>query len=609
MTASLKTSAQVRAPHGADAAKEIPGYTPKQSISDSGYTPALVTYRDALDCIVNRLATQGYLLRAEQDGDFCGFNVYHREAPSALPGLKPDRQFQQYRRVLLSDQRKRDAFYFELDSVVVALLDECDEKSKMSRFLMEAISDFKDKPRNNKSGVGQASASFGASAGQQVTITGRSGLCKVVPPRAWFSDSIQAVDARELLTLWPDAEAAMLMLMLGRIMIGPKNEPTAEGPIVHTMRSYGINVGHEPGLGKSTFLGWLIEALDHLGYSTEPINLRLGVFGWGSVAQADLAYVDDLSDEGQRSLMQLGLIKSIVSGHTIKAEEKGVPAEKVESRCVILGCSNGSDPSNFINMDAGAINRCNQLYTRTSLELTEAYGPGDHRLKQRWEAIAEEANTSPVVLMAWLLRSSVDYFLEISGHSLTERGTLAYDRASDQLEDTVRNLRDKFIIRVNLDHAESLMDAVLHGCALYRAGLTGEAATNFDRAWVDTDFSPSLVMACLEHQETRGALDAFPELKVSGLSRACFEYLTPKLPGFRTKAATMSLAELTKAVMGELVSIHGFRYPSVLTYYSPKWSARKRDFAATVAKYKNRATIELPSAVSNLIKDLGDTVT
>jgi hypothetical protein len=307
--------------------------------------------------------------------------------------------------------------------------------------------------------------------------------------------------------------------------------------------------------------------------------------------------------------MQLGLIKSIVSGHKIKAEEKGEAAMVVSSRCVILGCSNGSDPSNFIGMDAGAINRCNQLYTRTSSELTEAYGQGDHRIKQRWEALADEHGIEPKALMAWLLRCSVDMFLEASGHSISSRGVLEYDQDKDRLEATVRALRDRFIIKVNLDHAESLVSAIMAGCALYRATLDGVEANDFDRRWSDTDFGPSLVLACLEYQSARGGLDGWDELKVSGLSRACLSFIEPKLPSYRSKAATMSLPELFKAVMGELVSSHGFRYPGNLTFFNPKWSARKRDFKHLVAAYKKRLASEaLPETVRNLVNDLGATV-
>ena len=606
--ALLKTkAAEVRAPKGSDGAKDIPGYTEKQKISE-GYTPALTTFRDALFYVLNRLDCRGYLLRSEQGGDFCGFNVYYLETPEALNGLEAAPHFKQYRRISISNGPARDAFYAELDSIVAELVYESDNKA-LKRNLLTVVSDFKDRPANNKSNVSQAAAAFKADPGRLVTLTGKSGLCKVVPPVEWFDPEVRKIDARSLLTLWPDAEAEMLMLILGRIMIGPKDEATAEGYVKHTMRSYGINVGHEPGLGKSTFLGWLIETLEYLGYSTEPINLRLGVFGWGSVAQADLAYVDDLSDEGQRSLMQLGLIKSIVSGHTIKAEEKGLPAESVSSRCVILGCSNGSDPSNFIGMDAGSINRCNQLYTRTNSELEDAYGSGDYRIKQYWEQKSDELAVEPRVLMAWLLRSCVDHFLKVSGHTMSDRGTLNYDPELDKLEATVRALRDSFVIRVNLDHAESLISAILNGCAVYRATLSGSDAEEFDRRWKDTDFSPSLVLACLEHQGTRDSLKGWPELEVSGLSRACYEFIEPKLPAYRTKAATMSLPDLFKAVMGELVSTHGFRYPGTLTFYNPKWQSRKRDFYHLVDRHKNRINRGgLPKPVKDLVTDLGDTI-
>jgi hypothetical protein len=607
MVKAKSVSAVKRAPKGADAAKAIPGYTEKQKIGED-FTASLGTFRDALSEVIGRLAPNGYMVRAEQGGEFCGFSVYRLEAPEDLPGLLPDPNFQMYRKVGLHDAIARDQFYADLDLVIAELRDQTDNKT-LKRDLLTVLQDLKDKPGNIKSNTGQASAGFYEAAGHMITLTGRNGLCKIVPPREWFSEEVQAINARDLLTLWPDAEAEMLMLMLGRVMVGPKDEAVSEGVIHHTMRSYGISVGHEPGLGKSTFLGWLIGTLEYLGYTTEPVNLRLGVFGWGPVASADLAYVDDLSDDGQRELMQLGLIKSIVSGHTIKAEEKGLAAVKVNSRCVLLGCSNGSDPSNFIGMDPGSINRCNQLYTRTSSELTDAYGPGDHRLKQRWEALSESLNTEPTVLMAWLLRSSVDLFLQTSGHSISDRGVVEYEPDRDGLENRVRELRGQFVIKVNLDHAESLISAILHGLAVYRATLEGDKAREFDEYFIETDFSPSLVLDCLEHQADRKALQGWDGLQVRGLSRACLEYISPKLPAYRNKAATMSLPELFKAVMGELVSVHGFKYPGTLTFYNPKWATHKRYFYPLVEIYKKRISSEkLPDAVAKLAEDLGSSV-
>lgn len=268
-------------------------------------------------------------------------------------------------------------------------------------------------------------------------------IYKWLPQEDWFDPRIRELKSKDLFTILPEHEAEMLMLLIGRALVGRNRSKTTEGvEIRHSFRSMGIMVGRSAGLGKSTLMEHIIGAMKECGYRISIFQNISSRFGWGSVISADLAYNDDLTPKSQRGLITSDLTKSIVSGGKVKTEEKGVDSVETNARCVMICNSNDYAKQDFFRMDSGLKSRVKLLATHSDAKLKaickEADGASegtfDLRVKEHWEYLAQKLNTSTRVMALWLMRLCANRFIE-SIKLITEEEV--------QIKDGFKDAKDK----------------------------------------------------------------------------------------------------------------------------------------------------------------------
>lgn len=412
-----------KAKHGSDIGKLADGYVTNQEIDfdgDSNDVTPIISFRDCINKLEKELDNDGYQLIASPTGRFCGYDVYVKTYLD-IKGLNQPQNFYYYQRIGAEDSIRTTQFLSKVRAICEANR-EGGTKKESSRWEQVAMT-FDDQmadPRSNVAKIAQASIGLKS---RVASLTGLPGYHKVVPPLEWFPKALQEYNPEDLLTLFPAAEKAQLVLILGRVMAGASGTMTAEGLLRHTARSYALIVGTIGGMGKSTLMNYIKDTLECLGYTTAQINSDLNKFGWGAVATADLSTIDDLVKDKQRTLLQHVMVKSIVSNGFVKVEDKGIAAVDVKATSVIVGCTNTTNYADYIDMDGGSLSRLNQLDTYSPEELAVAYPSiDDARILPYWDAKACVFNCDHRLLAARLLRHCLDRFLEATGHSFDDRG-------------------------------------------------------------------------------------------------------------------------------------------------------------------------------------------
>lgn len=550
--------------------------------------------REAWANVCNELFLKGYMVRPELGGKVCGHNVYVRTHQVPIRGIKTPEGFWFWRPINLLTELA--GFHHTVQVACTKLIGKAeDNKAEIKRY-REILHDVIDTPADTKCPVSKLAQSFYPALSEEgdkrpVTLGGTPGNYKVVPQLSWFPEDLQKLDARKLLSLYPDAEARQMMLLLGRAVVGASRTQAAEGVIEHTFRSYGITVGTEPGMGKSTLHQYIIDAMKALGYKISMVHVNDTKFGWGEVAQSDLAFIDDLTDDVQKRLLSDARIKSIVSNNQLMVEQKGQPAHGVRATSVILGCSNLYNPGHFIGMDSGSTSRVNQLDTYSSEELTRVYPDiADARTKPLWEQLARQYNVSTECLAAYLLRRSADYFLEICGYKWDSFNRLHKDNP-DRLEEVVKANRSQFRLDTGLRHVEELVSAAAHTVAVGIAKADEVDREQYLGLLEHLDFSPSLLVAVLRLFSSTKAANPLPkeydQLMLKNASWDCKKYISSKLNDLDRLNETMSAEAAFTAAVKELKSTKGFGYPTKPSQYVPLWLSLRRQIPSWVEQYRS----------------------
>lgn len=542
-----------------------------------------VSYRDLFNVLNMELNEAGYQLCATPNGSFCGFDVYFKSELD-VSGLTPPSDFRYFKKVNGNHQADTLKFLNTVKSICTAAAEASGSKTAFQMW-QDIYRSFSDESQDPRSRMAKISVGMIGSFDRIGTLTGRSGAYKVLPPIDWFPAKLQDYDPSELLTLFPPAEKEMLMLILGRLMVGAKNTKTLEGDIKHTSRAYALIVGREAGMGKSTLMHYLTDAIQQLGYTTTQINPNLTRFGWGEVACSDLSTLDDLVDDKQKELIGHIAVKSIVSNDNLKVEEKGLQAVEVRAVSVLVCATNNSNYSHYIGMDSGSLNRLNQLDTYTTDELKKVYGTDqDYRIQFVWERASQRFGCSLELLMMRLLRHCADKFLEVTGHEFAHHGGITY--SDDRLEDVTKALRSQYRIDIGLHHSEEIVNSIGHLVALSVAQLPEAKRASYIEHLQNLDMSPELLLASLRVFTATEPLPlAFDDISLKHLTYTAKKYLRSKFADFERSYSTQSLDKAFSNIVGELKSNKGFGYPNKTTSYQQTWMNFRRNIDVQVAKY------------------------
>lgn len=548
---------------------------------------ATTTITDCIDTLANEMLNRGFHMHPDPLGGFSGFAVY-KEASIGIAGIDFPPGFFYWQKCNPASEIDKSSFNIQLRKIceryIAAANDEEDKYT--ARQWREVMISFIDRSSVNNNAVRQAVGVNTPPLPTTITLSGKAGGYQVVPQASWFPSQVQALDARKLLSILPDAEAEQLMLILGRLMCGTKFSQTMEGILEHTARSYAILVGKDPGMGKSTLVGHIKRMIVALGYTTAEISTDFNRFGWRRIALSSLATVDDLTEETQRKMIQNGYVKTVVSNDRLSVEDKGVDAIDVQSKTVIIGCSNDSHYGHFIGMDAGALSRLNLLATKNRSDIAKDNNldPSDKAavesflLPTYWERLATELDTTPDALCCYLLARSAEKFLTACGYKLDEYGDLQKVSKPTLYEDTLAN-RARFRIMPSLTHAEEVTRVTATLCSLaVREADSEDVAKRLERAIERADFCAPLLLGffevCIGNQTYS---DSLSDLNATHVAASCVVSLSERIRDIEGTIAGKTSEAAFESAIKELKSVHGFGYPHRSSNYQENWREATRN--------------------------------
>jgi hypothetical protein len=241
-----------------------------------------------------------------------------------------------------------------------------------------------------------------------------------IPEKEWFSEELQGLHFEEIVRIFPNAEAQMMKLIIGRACVGRTGavHPGTRKVIEHGFRKAGVVIG-EPGVGKTITLNGILNAMKYVGYDVSSMGDFGSRFNQGSVVTSHLAYNDDLTLDSLERMLKAHSFKSVVTGGTEKIENKGTDAIEVVSNTVILANCNEWKPEITYSLDSGAISRLAPISTYRLFELEEMSDTEGHDIHPgshiKW--LCEKHNTDPMSLYLRVLRDCTDFFLSKCGEA------------------------------------------------------------------------------------------------------------------------------------------------------------------------------------------------
>lgn len=511
-----------------------------------------------------------YLFVPRIGGSFSGFDIFAIEQGSPIDGMNVPKEFKYWSKLDPTNEIKFNAFGRSAKGILEELATANPSKAYQSQIgaIFGALFG-----RINDTRSALAAQAYIRSAKDKTmrTISGMSEAHKIVPLVEWFPQEIQNLDPVKLLSIFPEAEAKILMLVLGKALVGYSGCKLREGNLEHKARAYAMMIDNKGGLGKSTLMCWLREVMTKLGYNVTSVNMNMSKFGWGSVAQSDLALIDDLENDKLGELVASFQIKSLVTNGFLTVEEKGLPAQEVQSFTTVLGASNTSDPRHFFKMDAGSMSRLNQLQCYSENELSTMFGHFQKGgIYEQWTDHCKALGTTYHVLTSYLLARCAEYFLKEIGVSVDDKVLV---KGVDNLQDTMEKLRDQLRISPKLTYTDDLLQGIGNAIALYLAArsdaFTDEEAQNHLR---EARLSPDILLGYIITAEyVKLPSDIYDRLFPKTLSKPSLRYAIAKATELGNQKRVKSYSSVFATITNELTSDQGFPYPSVLSFYEQRW--------------------------------------
>lgn len=443
---------------------------------------------------------------------------------------------------------------------------------------------------SSRSCVVSQSLAIADSANQNLkrSISGIPGAFKVVPQASWFSTELQKISGRELLTIFPEAEAEVLLNVIGKAMIGYNGSDVLEGKVEHSARAYAIMIDQVGGLGKSTLMDYISEAITTLGFRASRVNANMSKFGWGEVISADMTFLDDLDNLKLGELISGHLIKSIVTNAIVRTEQKGQAAMEVKSTTTVLCASNTTDPRHLFDMDGGGKGRLNQLQTYTVHELDRKFdGRNNGFIKEHWAALSERLGCTTQDLTMLLLARAAETFSASIGLTVVGQRIV---RAEDNLQKITKELRADLRISPDMTYTEDFMSSIANFMALSLA-LANVDKVKAEKILIGSKLDLEILLAYL------GGICEYAEMEPEivdllvpkTLDKTSLLYMKDKLPQLKNQKNVRSYAKAFETAMLELLSVQGFAYPKALSFYDAKWMSATSSSIEAYETFKNDA--------------------
>lgn len=356
-----------------------------------------------------------------------GVEIRHLEEPKPVRGFNPEKGFKFFCPINNNNSTKT----FRKIDEILKRWNESEESEALAKYWSPLVNPTSNSNRLKEMAdyqlriMAKSESSGTNKTLDNVTLEGNKGSYKFLPLEKWFSEEIKQLKAEDLAPFFYPAELELFQMQIGRAIVGRTNSVTIESTLIdHTFRNFTIIIGKEAGMGKSTLMDYITRALSYCGYKIATIhdNER---FGWGEIIRSDIAYLDDLTEKGQKAFITSSNTKQAVSNGTLSTERKGVDPINHRSRTTLIACSNSFNPSDFYEMDEGLISRCKLLYSMNYAELesqreklpTKILRDSKNlRIKEHWSHLSEITQTEPLTLALYFCHLSAKKFLKETGY-------------------------------------------------------------------------------------------------------------------------------------------------------------------------------------------------
>ena len=325
----------------------------------------------------------------------------------------------------------------------------------------------------------------------------------VVPEKSWFTPEVNQLEIKDLLTLFPEPEQELLALCFGRFLIGAsKSVPVGSNkPLDHNWRLFPILYGKEPGQGKSILCGYLLGAMQHLGYLVTNFKSLNKKFNMARIVSSAVTYRDDFTSKALELTLSADDAKPIITGATIEVEEKQQNAIEVPCVCGIIGNVNKFDPRLKFSLDSGMMDRIRYITTLSNLELQEltksvtGLSAGTPSLKtyDHWKYLAEKLNVPTKTLALKLLSLCFEKFWQhYQNNTLETRVRYLSTRLRTKVDsDLGQNFATSLIFSILLNKSNGLESNLksINDILLTPISLE-QGLANFSRLLIDPKFHP-----------------------------------------------------------------------------------------------------------------------
>lgn len=426
--------AKTKLPEGADPwhAEDTDPRMLAHDLDSEGDTESGIDYdlttADVYNDLIKGMLKRGIKAVAVPGGEWAGFEMYVN-SKFDVPGLTPSPDFRYWKTLHTTN----DEDILLVQRAITDVASECSEgkpKAIQHRWLsfVEALTAFQ---------RDEQTALYKVSRGRQTTqpyrtrtFNGTSGHYVVVPPKSWYPDNVQAVDARSLLTLLPDAEARMFMLNMGRVVVGWSNQMSAEGRIYHEYR-YFVGMIGGANLGKTTLVEkYLKPAVVKMGLKTSVWNIgKDNKFGWAKRACADWYTLPDVITANTINVITDPQQKILSAGEPLTTEEKcqgDVIIDRPAAGGFVFMANAVDSPKLQLLDDDGITDRFKCLLCKERVELQNEYGIAlefddptalEGMVGIYWEKLAKKLGTSVEVLALWFMTCCAELFLSVCGYT------------------------------------------------------------------------------------------------------------------------------------------------------------------------------------------------
>lgn len=421
-----------------------------------------------------------------------------------------------------------------------------------------------------------------------ISLNEHSGCRAWIPKLDSFAPQLLEVTWGDVFTILPRAENELFRLIMGRAVVGRDNSKLTEGEIInHTSRMSALIVGRDAGLGKTTLFDAVIATLRKVGYRVQTYGKMDSRFNLGEIAASHLTYKDDMTKDTLRAFLKSENTKIMITGGSLRTEEKGVNAVNTPCHTVIIGNTNEYDPRIIYEIDTGIADRIKPM---------EAIREAMLNSQDRSALIADSPTLKPYQHLPWLaqkLNVSIDalilYAMRLAANDFYAIASQGKPGAAI-LEKTVRDLTSQCKIQFRLDSTDQLLGAA-YFCQLLRFGRFEYSNANNNQlpCFDSIQFGQwmghlELVMSANELEPVRQIIRThFLELgKPKGHPQAAFNILSPRslLVAYQntrkireinnhTSELQSNLADALKASLGAVRLMDGFSVSS-----DPVWCAR-----------------------------------